>query len=539
MASRIHALVAIDGGVDSHSVQALLPENNGIDVVGIISGLDESWRTLQETAPDLVIVACEGYSDRALYFIESAVKQQPDRPVVVLTTGSPNGFVRRVFEAGADDIVTLPEPPERVAFALEKAVARRRGAAVASGIAVAPMICVLGPKGGTGKTLVSTNLSVALAQEGHKVALVDLDLQFGDIGLALGLRPDKTVYDLARSGGSLDEEKLEAYLVRHASGVGVLLAPTRPDQASAVTVDFLRDVFTTLRSTSDYVIVDTPPGFTPEVIAAIDASSDVCMVGMLDSLSLKNTKLGLETLELMGYDTNRISLVLNRADTRVGITQEDVEAIIGRPPEVFIPSDRQIPISVIDELGPQLFNATMDPMALRERVISDIRRHLASESGIARDDRERLVAEISDDILGHGPIERLLADDSVTEIMVNGPFDIWVERQGRLYQTTVRFNDDSHLRRIINKMVAQVGRRIDESSPMVDARLPDGSRVNAVIPPLSLSGPLITIRKFANKRLDLQEMIRLGTLTDETVEFLHRCIAAQLNILISGGDQDV
>src|SRR5438094_2286737 len=119
--------------------------------------------------------------------------------------------------------------------------------------------------------------------------------------------------------------------------------------------------------------------------------------------------------------------------------------------------------------------------------------------------------------------------------MVNGPFDIWVERQGRLYQSTVRFNDDSHLRRIINKMVAQVGRRIDESSPMVDARLPDGSRVNAVIPPLSLSGPLVTIRKFANKRLDLREMIRLSTLSEETVDFLQRCIAAQLNILLSGG----
>jgi pilus assembly protein CpaE len=340
--------VAIDSGVDGQSIQTLLPETNGVDVVGIITGLEESWRTLQETAPDLVVVACEGYSDRTLYFIESAVKQQPDRPVVVLTTGSPNGFVRRVFEAGADDIVTLPEAPERVSFALEKAVARRRGAAVASGIAVAPMICVLGPKGGTGKTLVSTNLAVSLAQEGHKVALVDLDLQFGDIGLALGLRPDKTIYDLARSGGSLDEDKLDAYLVRHSSGVNVLLAPTRPDQASAVTVDFLRDVFTTLRSTSDYVIVDTPPGFTPEVIAAIDSSSNVCLVGMLDSLSLKNTKLGLETLELMGYDSNRVSLVLNRADTRVGITHEDVEAIIGRWPEVFIPSDRQIPVSVND-----------------------------------------------------------------------------------------------------------------------------------------------------------------------------------------------
>jgi pilus assembly protein CpaF len=174
-------------------------------------------------------------------------------------------------------------------------------------------------------------------------------------------------------------------------------------------------------------------------------------------------------------------------------------------------------------------------MALRDRVVGDIRNHLTQEAGISRDDRERLVAEISDDILGHGPLERLLADDSVTEIMVNGAFDIWVERQGRLYQTTVRFNDDSHLRRIINKMVAQVGRRIDESSPMVDARLPDGSRVNAVIPPLSLSGPIVTIRKFANKRLDLLEMIRLNTLSESTVDFLQRCVAAQLNVLISGG----
>ena len=346
MAAAIHALVAVESGVDTHEIQMMLPDGSAVEIVGIINGLEESWRTLQETAPDLLIVACQGYSDRALYFIDASVKQQPDRPVVVLTKGSPNGFVRRVFESGADDIVTLPEAPERLSFALEKAVARRRGAAVASGIALAPMICVLGPKGGTGKTLVSTNLAVALARRGNRVVLVDLDLQFGDVGLALGLRPDKTIHDLVRSGGSLDEEKLRGYLVRHESGLDVLLAPTRPDQASTVTVDLLRDVFTTLRAMSDFVIVDTPPGFTPEVIAAIDSSSDICLVGMLDSLSLKNTKLGLETLELMGYDPSRIALILNRADTRVGITHEEVELIIGREPQIFIPSDRRIPISV-------------------------------------------------------------------------------------------------------------------------------------------------------------------------------------------------
>jgi pilus assembly protein CpaF len=183
---------------------------------------------------------------------------------------------------------------------------------------------------------------------------------------------------------------------------------------------------------------------------------------------------------------------------------------------------------VIGDLGPQLFNESIDPETLRERVLADIRRHLTQE-------RDQITMDLADDILGHGPIERLLADDTISEIMVNGPYDIWIERHGKLQQTSVRFHDESHLRRILNKIVAQVGRRIDESSAMVDARLPDGSRINAIIPPLSLTGPLVTIRKFARDRLTFQDLIKLGTLTTETMEFLERCIAARLNILISGG----
>ena len=190
---------------------------------------------------------------------------------------------------------------------------------------------------------------------------------------------------------------------------------------------------------------------------------------------------------------------------------------------------------VISDLGPQLFNVSVDPVTLRERVLADIRRHLTQESGLSRSERDAITMEIADDILGHGPLERLLADDTVSEIMVNGPYDVWVERQGKLMQTSVRFHDESHLRRILNKIVAQVGRRVDESSAMVDARLPDGSRINAIIPPLSLTGPLVTIRKFSRNRLDFQDLIRLGTATTETLGFLERCIQARLNILISGG----
>src|SRR5919106_5968358 len=201
----------------------------------------------------------------------------------------------------------------------------------------------------------------------------------------------------------------------------------------------------------------------------------------------------------------------------------------------FTDVKNEVHMAVIAGLGPQFFTAQAEPESFRDRVTADIRRRLMQESGLPRDARDRLESEIADDILGHGPLERLLHDESITEIMVNGPYDIWIERQGRLYETNVRFNDDSHLRRIINKIVAEVGRRIDESSPLVDARLPDGSRVNAVIPPLSLSGPLVTIRKFRQDRFDMPELVQLGTLSRESSDFLARCVEAELNVLVSGG----
>jgi pilus assembly protein CpaE len=391
MARTIKTLVALDNGVNPEVVQNVLPVGGEIEVWGVVEGFDEAWRTLQETATDLVVVACAGYSDRALYFIEGAVRETPSRPVVVLCDGSANGFVRRVFEIGADDIIRLPQTSDEVYFALQKAVARKQGAAVASGAALAPLICVLGPKGGTGKTLTTSNLGVALAQAGHRVAAVDLDLQFGDLGLALGMTPDRTIFDLTKSGGSIDGEKLEAYLVEHESGLRLLLAPSRPDQAAVINVELIREVYAGLRSTHDFVLVDTPPGFTPEVISSIDSSSDIVIVGMLDSLSLKNTKLGLETLDLMGYDQNRVKVVLNRADSRVGITPDDVEAVLGRRPDLMVPSDREIPRAL--NAGHPIVTAKPDSDAGRsfvrlakafERAAAESRPQAAAKRGALR-----------------------------------------------------------------------------------------------------------------------------------------------------------
>jgi pilus assembly protein CpaF len=195
----------------------------------------------------------------------------------------------------------------------------------------------------------------------------------------------------------------------------------------------------------------------------------------------------------------------------------------------------RIHLKLIEDLGRQLFNTQLDQATLRSRVQDELHERLAQEPGVSREDRERIAVELTADILGHGPLERLLDDDTVSEIMCNGPYDIWVERAGRLHKTPVRFTDDGHLMRIISKMVAQVGRRIDESSPMVDARLPDGSRVNATIPPLSLTGPLLTIRKFGKHKLNMDGLIKKGAMTEDTAELLSKCVLARLNILISGG----
>ena len=341
----VRIFAALEDSIDAVPLREAFPAGTPIRVLSLDEARERTATELQEAA-DIVVVGCAEAREQALEVVAAAVRQRSDRPVVVLYGGSPNGFFERAFVAGADDLITLPQSSTQLAFALEKALARRRGlsAPVSSGT----MVTILGPKGGTGKTLTACNLAVALALGGSSTVVVDLDLQFGDVGLALGLRPQRTIYDLAVSGGSLDGDKVDGFLEDHPSGARALLAPLRPDQAAAVNVAFLRDVFEILRGRYEIVIVDTPPAFTPEVIAAVDSSSDLCMVGMLDALSLKDTKIGLETLAQMGYASDDITLVLNRADTHVGITEADVAQLLGRSPDVLVPSDRAIPRAITE-----------------------------------------------------------------------------------------------------------------------------------------------------------------------------------------------
>ncbi len=192
--------------------------------------------------------------------------------------------------------------------------------------------------------------------------------------------------------------------------------------------------------------------------------------------------------------------------------------------------------ALIEELGPVLYDKTLSEDQLRGRVHDALRTALAQENApLSASDQAQLIQNVSDDILGYGPIDKLLKDEEVTEIMCNGPDQIYVERGGKLVTADVNFVDSEHLRRIIDKIVAQVGRRIDESSPLCDARLPDGSRVNAVVSPLSVGGPFLTIRKFSADPLQIDDLIRFGTLSVHSARFLQACIVGKLNVIVSGG----
>ncbi len=197
---------------------------------------------------------------------------------------------------------------------------------------------------------------------------------------------------------------------------------------------------------------------------------------------------------------------------------------------------RTVHQTLLDTIGPKLYDAKMTQTDLEAKVRQTLQSVLQQEeTPLTVADRTRIAQDVADDILGYGPLEPYLRDSEITEVMVNGPASIYVERAGKLEQTTGAFTDEAHLRRTIEKIVGRVGRRVDESSPMVDARLPDGSRVNAVLPPLALDGAMLTIRKFATDPYRAEDLVGFGSMTQSVSDFLGACVRGRLNVLVSGG----
>jgi pilus assembly protein CpaF len=232
------------------------------------------------------------------------------------------------------------------------------------------------------------------------------------------------------------------------------------------------------------------------------------------------------------HSPNGSESVLSLVGASNGADQAEVTA----PADPYAELKTKVHHACIAKLGPELFKREGAAGDISERVLRAVTEELALDrTPLTREERRQIVREIADDILGYGPLEPLLRDDSVTEVMVNAFDRVYIERAGKLERTDVRFVDDAHVMRIIDKIVSQIGRRIDESSPMVDARLPDGSRVNAIIPPLALRGPTLTIRKFSRDPYTINDLIAFGTVSAKSAQFLAACVRGKLNVLVSGG----
>jgi pilus assembly protein CpaE len=276
----------------------------------------------------------------------AAIREHTRAPIVLLASGEASILLEEALDADVADVLLLPQMTENVVFAIRKACHSGRKAQGPGGRR-GRVVTVFSPKGGTGKTVTATNLASALAKlEGRRTLLVDLDLQFGDAAIMLGLEPEKTIYDLVVAPGELDVEKLSGYTTRHASGVEILAAPLRPEDAELVTETKLAQLLDVAREAFEFIVVDTSPFFHGPMLATLDRTDELLLLCGLDVPTLKNIRLSLQTLDMLSFPTERIRVVLNRANSKVGMKPSEVEAALDVKLRFHIPSDRVVPLAV-------------------------------------------------------------------------------------------------------------------------------------------------------------------------------------------------
>jgi pilus assembly protein CpaE len=276
----------------------------------------------------------------------AAIREQTRAPVVLVAAGAATAILDEALEADVSDVLVLPQLLDNVVFVIKKAAHVKRALPTVTRAKVGRVVTVFSPKGGTGKTVTASNLSAALAKQGKKTLLLDLDLQFGDAAIVMGIEPEKTVYDLVVAPGELDFEKLAGYTTKHPSGLDVLPAPLRPEDAELVTESKITRLLEVARECYDVIVVDTSPFFHGPMLATLDRTDELLVLCGLDVPTLKNVRLALQTLELLSFPMSRVRFVLNRANTKVGLSKKEVETALKVGIDVELPSDRQVPVTV-------------------------------------------------------------------------------------------------------------------------------------------------------------------------------------------------
>jgi pilus assembly protein CpaE len=277
----------------------------------------------------------------------AALRQHTRAPILIVASGGSSSMLEQALDADVADVLLLPQLVENVVFSIRKATHTRVRHQSSGHGRNGKIVTVFSPKGGTGKTVTATNLATAFAKfESKKTLLLDLDLQFGDAAIMLGLEPDKTIYDLVVAPGELDTEKLAGYTTKHTSGVEVLPAPLRPEDAELVTEAKLTRLLEVAKESYDAIVVDTSPFFHGPMLATLDRTDELLLLSSLDVPTLKNLRLALQTLELLSFPRQRVKIVLNRANSKVGMKQNEVEGALGMKIRFEIPSDRAVPLAV-------------------------------------------------------------------------------------------------------------------------------------------------------------------------------------------------
>jgi pilus assembly protein CpaE len=343
MSIRIYITGSCDG---LETLKAALSDHPDLDLVGWSDHVAEAAPAL--TGGHLQCVLHATRSPRLPDMELAAIREHTQVPIVILASGEASSLLEQALDSDVADVLLLPQLADNVVFAIRKAahVGRRVQAEGGHGRR-GQILTVFSPKGGTGKTVTATNLAAAIAKyEKKRTLLLDLDLQFGDAAIMLGLEPEKTIYDLVVAPGELDTEKLAGYITRHACGLDVLPAPLRPEDAELVTETKITRLLEVARESFDVIIVDTSPFFHGPMLATLDRTDELLVLCGLDVPTLKNVKLSLHTLDLLSFPANKIKYLLNRSNSKVGMKKSEVEQALGVKIDFEVPSDRAVPISV-------------------------------------------------------------------------------------------------------------------------------------------------------------------------------------------------
>jgi pilus assembly protein CpaE len=316
----------------------------------------------------------------------ASIREYTRAPIVLLASGESSALLEEALDADVADVLLLPQLTENVVFAIRKAGHAGRRAQT-KGHGDGRVVTVFSPKGGTGKTVTATNLSASFAKHaGKRTLLLDLDLQFGDAAIMLGIEPEKTIQDLVVAPGELDPEKLAGYTTRHSSGVDVLPAPIRPEDAELVTEQKLARLLEVAKESYDVIVVDTSPFFHGPMLATLDRTDDLLLVCGLDVPTIKNVRLSLQTLVLLSFPVERIRVVLNRANSNVGMKRGEVEAALEAKVRFEVPSDRAVPLAV-NRSNPAVLS---DPKADFSRAIREMAKSLLPAQ-VSKNGRKRLL----------------------------------------------------------------------------------------------------------------------------------------------------